>query len=482
MKSSALCQPTKLILTCLAWLVSGGLFSTNAWGVTPDPFHLGQRTTPTPQTYWEKPDNLTVTDTAAPLSATELPKKPLTLTEVTDFALCHNPSTSLAWYQAKAAAAQVGIAMSAYLPQITGGGGVQYTANVFSSPNSSQTTYGPNFSLSYLLLDFGNRSNTVLADEYAQIAANLNQNNAIQQVILQVQQAYYQVLGQQAVVSADEQSVKQAKTSLDAAEALRANGMATIGDVYQSQGSYAQANLDLQTAQGTYQTAQGQLATAMGLPADTSIPLAPLHNPPKIQQIEQAVPQLLALAKRDRPDLIAAEAQVRQSQAQLAATKASGLPTLTVTATAQPGGVFSNTTGTNTTAALTLSMPLFTGYSYTYSVKQAQAQTLAAQATRDQLNQQVQLQVWQAYFALKTAEQNVGTTEILLKSSLQAYNQAFGQYKNGVGDILSVLTTQATLAKARVQNIQAKLNWFVALAQLAAAVGTLNSSVQDTSL
>lgn len=464
------------ILTILVFFASGCVVSANAVASTPpDPFNTESLTTPDPQTYWIKPATLTVNDTAMVQAAVQLPKKPLTLTEITDFALQNNPDTRFAWYQAKAAAANVGVAKSAYLPQLNGGAGVLYTANVFSSPNSSQTTYGPNFSFSYLLLDFGNRSNTVLAAEYAQIAANLNQNTAIQQVILDVQQAYYQVLGLQAVVGANQQSVQQAKTSLDSAQALRQNGLATIGDVYQAQASYAQATLDLQTSQGNYKTALGQLATAMGLSANTSVRLVALKNPPQ-QQMQQQVSQLLSVAKRNRPDLLAAEANVRQSQAQLAATKASVLPTLTLDATAQPAWFLSNATGTVTTTELTLSVPLFTGFSYTYNVRQAQAQVQAAQAGRDQLNQQVQYEVWQNYYALQTAANNIGTTEILLKSSIQAYNQALGRYKSGVGDILSVLTTQATLASARVQNIQAKLNWYIALAQLSASVGSLTSS------
>jgi outer membrane protein len=476
----------KLVLHVLV-IAGGSVLCASAWAnsLPLDPFHTDAATTPGPQVYWPKPPDLTVVDNAAPRSAAGLPKHALTLTEVTDFALCNNPDTRLAWYQAKEAAASVGIAQSAYLPTVDGGFGVQYTANVFTSPHSSQTTYGPNFSLNYLLLDFGYRSNTVLSAQYAQIAANLNQNNAIQQVILQVQQAYYQVLGLQSEVAANKQSVKQAKASLAAAEALRANGMATIGDVYQAQASYAQSNLDLQTSWGNYQTALGQLATNMGLPVNTQIDLVPLSRPPTIAQITKSMPQLLAAAKSNRPDLLASEAKVRESVANLAATKASVLPTLTVTGTATPGGFLTNNdTGTTAIAALTLSVPIFTGFNYTYNVRKAQAQYLEAEATRDQLNQQVQQQVWQAYYALKTAEQNVGTTEILLKSSLQANKQAFGQYKSGVGDILTVLTTQATLANARVQAIQAKLNWYVALAQLAAAVGALNSSsiAQDYSL
>lgn len=476
----------KLVLPVLV-IAGSSVFCAGAWAnsLPLDPFHTEDLTTPGPQVYWPKPPDLTVVDNAAPRAAAELPKHPLTLIEITDFALCNNPDTRLAWYEAKAAAANVGIAQSAYLPQLNGGFGTQYTANVFTSPHSSQTTYGPNFSLTYLLLDFGYRSNTVLSSQYAEIAANLNQNNAIQQVILQVQQAYYLVLGLQAEVAANQQSVKQAQESLTVTQALRANGIAVIGDVYQAEASHAQAELNLQTSVGNYQTALGQLATSMGLPVNTTIQLVPLRHPPSVQEITQSMPQLLAAAKRNRPDLLASEANVRESAASLEATKASVYPTLSVEGTAVPGGFLnSTTTGTTVTAALTLSVPIFTGFNYTYSVKKAQADFLTAQATRDQLNQQVQQQVWQAYYALKTAEQNVGTTETLLKNSLQASNQALGQYKSGVGDILTVLTTQTTLANARVQAIQAKLNWYTALSQLAAAVGTLNSSsaAQDYAL
>ncbi len=52
---------------------------------------------------------------------------------------------------------------------------------------------------------------------------------------------------------------------------------------------------------------------------------------------------LLADAKCNRPDLLAAEAAVGQTQAQLNATKASILPTLSLTSNIVPGGVFAAT-------------------------------------------------------------------------------------------------------------------------------------------
>lgn len=450
-----------------------------------DPFHTDFLTTPAPEIYWQKPPFFTAPDQAGPCAACQLPHKPLSLFAVTDFALRNNPQTRQAWFQALQAAAEVGVAKSAYLPEIDFGYTLEYLVNIFPRDESvtpPQFDYGLNISLNYLLLDFGVRSNTVWAAQFAQMAANFNQNEAIQQVILQVQQAYYQALGFQAVVKANQESLQAAITSLKIAEALRANGLATIGDVYQAEASLAQAKLNLQTSQGDYQIALGQLVTAMGVPANTKVELAPLSSPPHPEKITHNVNALLEKAKQNRPDLLAAEATVRENLAQLNATRASVLPTVNLSANLSPGTFLTNTTGSDIDALVTLSFPIFTGFNYTYNVRSARAQLKAAEASRDLLNQQVQFQVWQAYYNLQIAAQNIETTAILLKSSEQASAQAIGQYKAGVGNILTVLTTQTTLANARVQNIQAKLNWYVALAQLAAAIGALTSPSAGTHL
>ncbi|HVV69553.1 MAG TPA: TolC family protein [Gammaproteobacteria bacterium] len=439
-----------------------------------DPFNTDALTTSNPQTYWRGTTDLTLNDIAIQKAVSLLPHKPLTLSEITDFALRNNPTTRLAWAQAKFAAASLGNAKSAYLPQITAGLSAQYSSNLFSNNQGSGNTTGPNFSLSYLLLDFGTRANTVRAQHYALIAANLNQNSAIQQLIFQIEQAYYQVLGQQALIVANQQSVAEANTSVKASQALRSQGLATVGDVYQAQSSLAQATLSLEQATGNYQIALGQLATAMGVPANTPLQLTPLTEVLPIHKVSDNMQTLMAKATHNRPDLLAAAAQVRQSESQLTATKAAALPVVSLNASAGPVTI-DNVGTTNTSISLNLTVPLFTGYSQTYQVRQAKAQVLASEADRDTLYQQVKLQVWQAYYALQTAGANVSSSEVFLKSSLQASKQARGQYQAGVGNILSVLSTQSSLATARVQSIQARLNWYIALAQLAQAMGQLSS-------
>ena len=62
----------------------------------------------------------------------------------------------------------------------------------------------------------------------------------------------------------------------------------------------------------------------------------------------------------------------------------------------------------------------------------------------------------------------------LVASAEQSERVALGRYKAGVGTILDVLSAQAALASARLQRIQAQLDWNVYRATLAQSVGALD--------
>src|SRR3569623_2871059 len=91
--------------------------------------------------------------------------------------------------------------------------------NFSGLPSSTLSRYGVSVSLSYLLWDFGTRSGQLDQAKFELAAAHLSQDQPVQDVILQVEQAYYQVLGLQAVVEATGQSLKDAETNLAAARA-----------------------------------------------------------------------------------------------------------------------------------------------------------------------------------------------------------------------------------------------------------------------
>ncbi|HEV2211881.1 MAG TPA: TolC family protein [Gammaproteobacteria bacterium] len=141
-----------------------------------------------------------------------------------------------------------------------------------------------------------------------------------------------------------------------------------------------------------------------------------------------------------------------------------------------------NTTAGSYNAGLTLSFPLFTGFANQAANRQAQAAVDTAQASAEQLLQTVELEVWQAYQNLVTAASSIDTTETGLKSAQEAADVTNARYKGGLGSILDVLNAQATLANARVQEVQARLNWFAALAAMGHAVGGLNAPPDNPEL
>jgi outer membrane protein TolC len=123
---------------------------------------------------------------------------------------------------------------------------------------------------------------------------------------------------------------------------------------------------------------------------------------------------------------------------------------------------------------LQLSVPLFTGFANTYQIRSAEEQVAVQEATRDQLDQTIALDVWRAYFDLNTTRETLSSTNDLLASATQAERVALGRYKAGAGSILELLNAVADLANARLQHIQARYNWHIGKTRLAQAIGALD--------
>jgi outer membrane protein TolC len=86
----------------------------------------------------------------------------------------------------------------------------------------------------------------------------------------------------------------------------------------------------------------------------------------------------------------------------------------------------------------------------------------------------VVFQVFQSYYALRTATARVSTADDLLASATESADAARGRYQGGVGTLLELLSAENALASARAQRIQARLGWQAALVQLARDAGILD--------
>lgn len=407
---------------------------------------------------------------------------PLTLVELTGIALQNNPQTRGAWAAVRASEAGLVLAKAGYWPQISATLMAQNSESISSGGFSSgnQTRYGPSISLSYLLWDFGVRAGSVDRAQFQLAGERLTRQQVLQDVILQVEQAYYQVLGLSALLNANQSSLHDAEANLDAAGKRKSQGLATIGDVYQAEAAVSGARLALQQTRGQLAAFRGRLASVMGYSADTFIPLQPWGERINFQPPARSIAQLLAAARSSRPELLAAKAQEQVTAADLRTAIGQGLPSLTLDAGAGRTGVLGQSTVLQYRAQLNLEIPLFAGFAHTAAERQARAELTVSQASTAELLRQVELEVWQAYQGVQTAAVTLKSSADQLRSATQAIRVTQARYRNGLDSILNVLSAQSTLATARVQHVQAQLDWFAALAALGHAVGGLGPGLDAT--
>jgi TolC family type I secretion outer membrane protein len=442
--------------------------------------HRSVGTSQSPATLWTPPANA-IPD-ATPQRAKDLvlpanftPGMPITLAQVVDIALSNNTTTRIAWLEARAAEAALGSRESAYLPEVDVNASITRSRGTAQGGRTAfqQTTYGPSLALTYLLFDFGGREAQVEQARQGLIAANFVHNQSIQDVILQTEQAYYSYLDARALLAAQDATIKERKTSLDAADARHRAGVATVADVLQARTALSQAQLTRETIEGNLRTIEGLLATTMGLPATARFDFGELPLEVPAREVTEAVDALIARAITERPDLAAVRANADRARARIREVRAQGLPTIGL---AGSTGVTWFGGGSSTkpySASIALRWPLFTGFRNTYDIREAELEAQVAREDIRALEQRVNLQVWTSYFSLQTATQRLTTARDLLNSAQQSAEVATGRYRSGVGSILDVLTAESALENARAQEVQARTDWFLSVAQLAHDTGTL---------
>ncbi|MEY4921086.1 MAG: hypothetical protein RLZZ564_614 [Pseudomonadota bacterium] len=400
--------------------------------------------------------------------------KPLSLVEVTEAALCHNPQTREVYANAKVQAAQVGVARSLFFPSVTD--------TLSATENKNRTTNYSNATnrivASYLLYDFGSRDANFENANQLLKAASATQNAIVQTVLLASVNAFYQVHASRAILNASIETERLSQESFKSAEAKYIAGVATPADKLQAQTSFANATLTKLRNEGTLKVAYGNLANVMGAPANINFQIADSKLDDIPELIDQDIDALIEQARLQRPDLMASEAQLKASLAKIESVKADAKPKVRIDASNQYDENLLGQTSQNTSQlGIFLSIPLFEGYKPTYLIRSAEATAELNASKRDQLKLQVSLDVWTAYQNLKTANESITASNVLLLSAEESSRVALGRYKEGVGNIIDTLNAQSALANAKQQKIQSVLNWNIARTTLAQSIGVLDNAM-----
>ncbi len=460
-------------------MVCGGCYSNR---LVIDPWEGAPRTS---STVWKAPSKVKL---SKPCWSPVRPEgeNPLTLAEVIDLALQNSPQTAQSWASARQAAASYAQAQSTDFPTIDGNYSWSRSRSL-SGPTFGSTastilylsSWGPQLSLSYTILDFGQQRATSEAARYALYFSDWTHNYTIQTLIQTVTDDYYNYLYQKELLIANEEDLVTAQTTLDAASLGFQTGVNDVSDVLQARTQMLQTAIQLTAQRQQLENAYAQLLSDMGLPADFPITVERMPHVDPDTGMLQDVDQLMDLALKQRPDLLAAEATVKSKEESLLAAKRQFWPSLAYSLN------YGKTTYTgwvsdkyDFTSMLSVSLPIFTGFSNLNQVRQAQATKELAEAQLVQTRLSVIQGITTSYTSVYTARDTVKFSCEFLASSLQQYKVVLSQYKAGTNTITNLVSAQSSLATARAQDVSSRQQWFTSLTALAYATGSLSEPQQ----
>jgi outer membrane protein len=410
------------------------------------------------------------------------PGKPLTLEQCIAIGLRYNPSLRASQETVDAQKARVEQALAAYYPQVNFN--ASYNTATTNFANTTSGARGSNYSwtltdiysmgpnLNQLIYDFGRTSSSVQINRENVKASQQDVLTQKQNVVLNIKIAYYAVLQAQALIKVAEETLIQNQKRLEQAKAFYQAGTRPKIDVTNAEVNLANVELALIRTKNNFQVARITLNTAMGLRTDLSFAIDQnIDLKPKIIPLDE----IMASAYAKRPEIQQLKAKERSQEASVQLAQTSYYPTFS--------GNASNLYRTynvpndmvwDWTFGVTLSIPIFSGFSSPNQVAEARAVLRNLQAQEENLKQIIGLETEQAYLSLREAIERIGVTEKALDQAKENYDLASGRYQVGVGQPLEITDAEVTLANARANHIQALYDYKVAEARIAKAMGVID--------
>lgn len=413
------------------------------------------------------------------------PAKYLTFFDLMDIALLNSPKTRQAWEVARERWANKMNVDGIWYPQATFTYGAQQTKYVQNTKlqDLNQVQFGPAGELTYLLFDFGGREAKSRGAFYDLLQANFLFNKSVQDLLLDVANAYYNLYAAQAAVVAAKADVDNSNVGLDSAKKRYAAGLVSKLDVLQAESNYFSYVYVLENAKGQVKTAKGVLAQTVGLPADTTFRISAPKKLVPTNINGEDISEMIDDAMKTRPDIAAARASVKSKEQSVKIADAGLMPAINFQATTDQNGYYyygaQKAWGSDyqfMAFNVALSWDVFDGFSNFAKKRQAQANLDYQKAKLYQAELDAASDVWARYFTYRASIKKLKASKAFFTSAKGSYDLALEGYSAGIKSILDLTQAESDLSDARSKFIQSERDLFSSFVQLVHSVGYLTPS------
>jgi outer membrane protein len=376
----------------------------------------------------------------------------LTVQQAEAIALRNNPQITVGRLRALQSRESVREARSALLPQaylsVTGvesDAGSRISAGYITNPTvypraASGTT------VNQLVTDFGRTKNLVSSQQYQAKAADETALATQQQIILAVDQAFYNALETKALRQVAEETVSARRLLVDQIQALTTAKLRSDLDLSFSQVDLGRAKLLLLESRNNYEASLSVLSAILGFPGrqdftlvETTAPEAP-PAPDATALIQQAL--------QTRPEVKALQDEVSSATKFSKAEHDLWWPTVNATGVVGLAPVrdphLSSWYGA---VGVNINIPVFNGFLFNARAKTADLETRAQQQHLLDLQNGIARDVRNAWLDTQKAFERLSVTKQLREQANLALQLAQARYKLGLGSIVEY--SQANLQKTQ---------------------------------
>ena len=305
--------------------------------------------------------------------------------------------------------------------------------------------------------------------------AEISEKLTRQDVILDAKNAYFSILKSQKLMVVAEDTVKQVNAQKEVAENMYQVGMSPLNDLLQSQVQLANDKQRFITAQNNLEISKSQFNTLLRRPVNAPVAIVDILD---YTPFDQDINYCLAQANQNRLELQVADLEVQIAQKDYQLSKRNYFPSIDLTGTLTRRGTDWDVDGGEGIAdkkfwdiRATASWDFWQWGRTRYGVKEKLSRLSQAKYGKENILDNIELEVKQAFLRTKESEKNITTIEKAIEQAKENLRITEERYKEQVSTTTDVLVAQTLLTETMTNYYNALYDFKIAKSVLYRAIG-----------
>lgn len=314
------------------------------------------------------------------------------------------------------------------------------------------------------------------ANRIGEDTARLEETAKIQDVVQDVKIAYFNILRAQKIQETAVQSVEMLKAHRDVAENYFKVGMIPKNDLLYAEVELANGKQALMRAQNAVELAKSRLNTL--LKRDIFSPVEVVDRL-TYEPMKQSFEECLNIARQSRPELKISSLRAEQAGKLVRISQSEYFPAVSVIGNYGRFGDHSSVHGSDYKDAENWYVMAVANWNFwewgrtKFRVDASRAKENQAIAISQELNDQIVLEIKNAYLMLQEAENQIAVSQKLIEQAEENFRISEERYKERVSTATEVLDAQTLLTRAKSEYANALGDYNINYARLQRAMGNI---------